>query len=312
MKGREDSTSFRDFPGQRGLASVNGVAFGSSLEFGRSSAEVFVPDGTDSQSALARTTYLGVGAHADDLEIMSVEAILACFGRADRWFTGVVVTDGTGAPRSARDAVPSTGELAKARRTEQRNAARIGEYSAQVFLDYSSASVKSGEEAVVSDLERLLTACAPSVVYGHNLADEHDTHVAVALRLLEACRRLDVAQRPERVLGCEVWRDLDWLPASTRVELDVSDHEALQEALLGAFASQLGGGKRYDLAALGRRRAHATFCHKDAPDGARGLVYAMDLTPLIGAAPESVAGYVARSIDEFRNDVLARLARLSR
>lgn len=288
------------------------VTLSPPLKLCRGSAEVFVPDGSDTATALARTTHLGIGAHADDLEIMGAEAILACFGRGDRWFTGVVATDGLGAPLRGPYAALSPERLRELRRAEQRNAARLGEYSAQVFLDYPSAGVKDGQDHVVRDLEQLLSACAPSVVYTHNLADEHDTHVAVALRLLEACRRLDAARRPQRVLGCEVWRDLDWLSASARVVLDASDNEALQRSLLASFASQLESGKRYDLAVIGRRRAHATFCNRDAPDEACGLIYAMDLTPLTGATNDLIAEYVRRSIDEFRGDVLARLARLAR
>jgi len=35
--------------------------------------------------------------------------------------------------------------------------------------------------------------------------------------------------------------------------------ENLQFALLGVFESQIAGGKRYDLALMGRRRANATY-----------------------------------------------------
>ena len=44
-----------------------------------------------------------------------------------------------------------------------------------------------------------------------------------------------------------------------KVGLDVSGHENVQNALLGVFDSQICGGKRYDLSAMGRRRAHAVL-----------------------------------------------------
>ena len=83
--------------------------------------------------------------------------------------------------------------------------------------------------------------------------------LAVALRVIEAIRRLDQAERPARLVGCEVWRALDWIVDSDKVQMNVSAHENLQFALLGVFDSQIAGGKRYDLASMGRRRANATY-----------------------------------------------------
>ena len=37
--------------------------------------DVYVPDGEPEESALARTTHLGIGAHQDDLEIMAISGI---------------------------------------------------------------------------------------------------------------------------------------------------------------------------------------------------------------------------------------------
>src|SRR6185503_3968536 len=121
----------------------------------------------------------------------------------------------------------------------------------------------------------------PKFVYTHNLADKHDTHVAVALRVIQALRMLDQAERPERVVGCEVWRALDWMVDSDKVTMDLSTHENLQVALLGVFDSQIAGGKRYDLASIGRRRANATYFGSHGVDETTGISYGMDLTPLI-------------------------------
>ena len=71
------------------------------------------------------------------------------------------------------------------------------------------------ETAVVEDLEQILRAARPEFVYLHNLADKHDTHVAVALRSIAALRAVRQDVKPKRVYGCEVWRDLDWLPDET-------------------------------------------------------------------------------------------------
>ncbi|MFP4541109.1 MAG: hypothetical protein ACLFR7_05730, partial [Opitutales bacterium] len=75
-------------------------------------------------------------------------------------------------------------------------------------------------------------------------------------------------ERPERVLGCEVWRGLDWMPDDEKVPLDVSGNLELAQQLNGVFDSQIVGGKRYDLATIGRRRANATFLESHHADAA--------------------------------------------
>ncbi len=70
------------------------------MQFHNPQTDVFVPDGLESTAALARTTHLCVSAHQDDIEIMAYHGIAECFGLSDRWFTGVVVTNGAGSPRA--------------------------------------------------------------------------------------------------------------------------------------------------------------------------------------------------------------------
>jgi hypothetical protein len=279
-----------------------------ALELGHPHAVHFVPDGDPLDAALARTTHLGIGAHQDDLELMAPSAILECFGRRDRWFSGVVVTDGGNSPRAGAYAGYDAAAMREVRRREQDKAAQVGEYSVQLQLGYPSAEVKGNAAAVVDDLERVLLATRPEQVFTHSLSDRHDTHVAVVLRVLAACRRLPSEALPQRLVGCEVWGDLDWLPAAERVALPLGSREHLQAALLGVFDSQLEGGKRYDLAAMGRRRAHATFSESHQVDRLPGLVWAMDLTPLLhGGDP---AEHLDALVASFRADVLARLARV--
>ena len=274
-------------------------------------AEVFVPDASEAASALGRTTHLGIGAHADDLEIMAFQGILACFQREDLWFSGVVVTDGSGSPRDGAYRDYSDREMQRVRRIEQKKAAILGEYSAQILLDHPSAAVKDpASHLVVEDLQEVLRVTHPRTIYTHNLADKHDTHVAVALRVIQALRALKPAELPLKVYGCEVWRDLDWLHDSDKVAFDVSAHENLQAALLGVFDSQIAGGKRYDLATLGRRRANATYYASHGVDMTTGTVFAMDLTPLVLRPELRPAEFIDGLIEGFHKDVGDRLARL--
>jgi LmbE family N-acetylglucosaminyl deacetylase len=281
------------------------------VKFNLDTAEIFVPDGRPVEGALARTTHMAIGAHQDDLEIMACDGILRCFGRDDEWFCGVVVTDGSGSPRDGLYRDYSDAEMQVVRRKEQKKAAVVGEYAALALLDYPSSVVKNGvDRSPVKDLELLLKAARPRIVYTHNLADKHDTHVAVALRALEAIRNLPVAERPEHLYGCEVWRDLDWMLDVDKVTFDVSAHENLQAALLGVFDSQICGGKRYDLAAAGRRRANATYYASHDTDIATGMTFAMDLTPLIRDPGKNVQTYVEQFLDRFAQEVRERLIKL--
>ena len=273
-------------------------------------AEVFVPDSEPEGSALARTTHLGIGAHHDDLEFMAAHGILECFQRPDRWFCGVIVTDGAGSARDFAYKDYGDEQMKAVRRLEQKKAAYVGEYGAQILLSHPSSAVKEPKHAgLLADLTAILRATRPEIVYTHNLADKHDTHVAVALRVIAACRALPAAERPERVIGCEVWRDLDWLADSDKVAMPVDRHENLQAALMGVFDSQIAGGKRYDLATAGRRKAHATYSESHATDQHEGLIWGMDLTPLVQSAEEPEALAVAL-IRRFEGDVTDRIRRL--
>jgi LmbE family N-acetylglucosaminyl deacetylase len=274
------------------------------------SAQLFVPDGVPVEEALARTTHMAVGAHQDDLEIMGVDGILACFQQEEKWFTGVVVTNGSGSPRDDLYRDYTDEDMRGVRAKEQKKAAVIGEYAAQALLDYPSSVVKdASNKDLVEDIALLLEMAQPGVVYTHNLADKHDTHVALTLRVIEAIRDLAEKERPQRLYGCEVWRDLDWMLDEDKVAFDCSAHENLQAALLGVFDSQICGGKRYDLATMGRRRANATYFASHGTDVATGLIYAMDLTPLIEDPSKDIEGYVHATIDRFAHEVQNRIVK---
>lgn len=282
------------------------------MKFHLDTAEIFIPDGEPIDRALSRTTHLCFSAHQDDIEIMAASPIVECFQQRDRWFTGVVVTDGRGSPRNGLYEQYSDDEMRLVRFKEQRKAAYVGEFAAQVLLDFPSKVVKDAARGEpVDDILAILCATKPQFVYTHNLADKHDTHVAVALRVIEALRKLDLAERPERVIGCEVWRALDWMVDSDKVMMDLTEHENLQFALLGVFDSQIAGGKRYDLASMGRRRANATYFESHGVDNTTGLSYGMDMTPLMNDARLKPVAFVSGFMQRFANEVQERIGRMS-
>ena len=265
---------------------------------------LFIPDGIAEEQALKRTTHLCVAAHQDDIEFMAYSPIAECFGRKDKWFCGVVVTDGAGSPRNGLYADYTDEQMKAVRIEEQKKAAMLGEYGAQFMLGHSSKQVKdkSGKE-IVKDLVEIFKAAKPKYVYLHNLADKHETHVATALKAIQALRELNTDELPEKVYGCEVWRNLDWLNDDEKVYLDCSAHPNLSRALSSVFDSQIIGGKRYDLAAEGRRFANATFSESHACDTYSMHNYAMDLTPLVKDKTLDIVDHVAGYIKRFESNV---------
>jgi LmbE family N-acetylglucosaminyl deacetylase len=282
------------------------------MNFHLPTTEIFIPDGLPVERALARTTHLCIAAHQDDIEIMAAQPILECFQRADKWFTGVVVTDGRGSPRDGIYEQYDDEEMRLVRFKEQRKAAVIGEYAAQIMLDHPSKVVKNaGDASPVEDIVSILKAARPQIVFTHNLADKHDTHVAVALRVISALRGLPADERPQKLYGCEVWRGLDWMVDSDKTCLDLSQQENLQAALLGVYDSQISGGKRYDLASLSRRRANATYFESHGVDVSTGMSFAMDMTPMLADPSKSPAEFMQEFIHRFAQDVTNRLERMN-
>ena len=280
------------------------------MKFSRPEADVFLPAGGDAACALARTTHLCVIAHQDDIEINAYPAVSECLGRADRFFTGVVMTNGAGSARTGKFARVTDAEMQVIRRDEQRAAAVLGNYNLQLQLAHPSSDVKqAGHAGVTADLAAIFGGCRPEVVYLHQPADKHDTHVACLLRCIEALRALPRDRRPARVLGVEGWRDLDWLADNEKVAMDASANPELAAKLVGVFESQIAGGKRYDLAAMGRRLANATFFNSHATDATNAISLAMDLTPLVRDDTLSVREFALGHIDRLRADVAGRIAK---
>lgn len=277
------------------------------MKFSQNQALIFVPDQSDEIVALARTTHLGVGAHPDDLEFFGWSPILECFESPELWYTGVVASDGRSSPRAAQYGSLSDQEMVEVRLKEQQHAAVSGQYSAVVHLLHSeTGSVMGGRpRPLVDDLKGVIERTRPDHIVTHNLADSHPHHLVVAVSLVTALRELDY--QPQTFYGGEIWRGLDWLTTADKVVFDVSDHQNLSNALMGVYDSQITGGKRYDLATAGRKRANATYYDPLATDTSTALEFAMDLMPLLLDPTLTPAAYVQSLIARFRDEVSSRL-----
>ena len=272
--------------------------------------KIFIPDGKPEAEALKRVTHLGIGAHQDDLEFMAFHGILNCYGNDGKWFGGVTCTNGSGSSRTGPYVNCTDAQMMAIRRQEQNHAAVVGQFGVMIQLDFPSSAIKSATDpALKNDLKSILAATRPEVVYTHNPADKHDTHIGVVIAALQAMRELPRDRRPKQVIGCEVWRNLDWMQDAEKILMDVSGRDNLAAALNGVFDSQIAGGKRYDLATTGRRAANATFFESHSTDKTTQLIFGMDLTPLVIDESADIVAYVSGCMDRFKADVQQKLAK---
>jgi len=252
--------------------------------------------------------YLGVSAHEDDIEIMAYDGILKGYYDPKASFAAVVTTDGAGSARSGEYKDYSDEMMKSVRVKEQEAAAELGHYERLFMLNYASKEAKDpGNHDLIDDYKAILQETKPTIVYTHNPADKHPTHLAVVVKLIEAIRELPPDQRPQKVYGCEVWRDLDWMDDEQKVAFDVSKNPQLASDILKVFRSQIVGGKAYDLASIGRRYSNATYAASHAVDAASMVSYAMDLTPLINNPKLSLIAFVEAQIEVFAEEAKAGL-----
>ncbi len=282
------------------------------MQFNKPGAEVFVPDGAPVEQALAGVTHLAIAAHPDDIEILAFDGIMKCFHKVGSGFMSVILTNGSGTYRELAYAGYSDAEIVRARAMEQKKAAVVGEYRAAVMLNYLSREVKDpGNRGPFEDIRRILEQAHPQVLYTHNLADRHDTHVATVLRTIQALRSLPVELLPKEFFGCEVWRDLDWMNDGDKVVLPVDEHPNIAAALLGVHDTQNSGGKRIDLATLARRSAHASYNASHAVDQAQAMMIAMDLMPLLKDPRLDPGEYAGSLMEHFVQEVRERIRKVS-
>lgn len=279
------------------------------MKLNNANAVLFIPDNENEEKALSRTTDLCISAHQDDIEIMAFGPISKCYDDKSRWFSGVVVTDGAGSPRSGIYSGYTDDEMKLIRIEEQKKAASVGNYSSQFLLGYKSSEVKIKNDVLIKEIADIITISSPEILYTHNLTDKHDTHVAVALRVIEAIRLLPFEKRPKKIYSLEVWRGLDWLCDNDKTVFDTSKHENLAAALLGVFDSQIAGGKRYDKAAMGRRLANATFFASHDTDECDSISFGIDITDMVNTNTDP-STFILKYIDSFKNDISDRIEKL--
>ena len=248
------------------------------------------------------STHLGIGAHADDLEIMAYHGIAECYESDECIFSGITVTDGVGSPQSEVEKLDRE-QLRAVRQSEQIAAAELGKYGFIAQLNYTSSEVKSVEhEDVVQDIFNLLQKSKPQVVYLHQPGDKHPTHLAVLRASIEALQMMKVEDRPEEVYGCEVWRDLDWLSDEKKIYLPADAYPELATNIISVFQSQIRAGAAYDQGAIGRRLANGTFADPHVVRKGHSFTLAMNLLPVVNGEV-SLCEIVIVEIEVFKESV---------
>lgn len=248
--------------------------------------------------------YLGIAAHQDDIEIMAFDGISKGYRSKKYSFAAIVTCDGSGSARSGKYKNYTDEMMKKTRILEQQKASEIGKYEKLYMLNYSSGEVKNpNNDDLVDEYYKIILDIQPEVIYTHNLLDKHLTHLGVVCKVIKALRKLPKDKQPKVVYGCEVWRDLDWVSDKYKIEFDVSKNIKLAKDILNVFDSQIVGGKRYDLATIGRRYSNATYCASHNVDSCKMISYAIDLTPLMVDINIDIKQYALYLIKEFKNEV---------
>jgi LmbE family N-acetylglucosaminyl deacetylase len=267
----------------------------------------YSPQGLSPTEAKSRVRVLAVGAHPDDLEFMCLEPIARC--RTKKNFGGLIVTSGSGSLRAPEHANLSASEFAEIRWEEQKKAARLGDYAFVDSLNVESGTLRevSGLARLADTLENYLADLNLESLYMHQPFDRHASHVRVCFALLEALRRLPKSKRPKQILGCEVWRNLDWSPKSSKQlrPLTRADLE-LQVLLAEVFVSQANPktAKNYVEALVGRKTANAVFQEGLTQDSGVAVEVFVDLAPWVDSKL-SWRELGDKVLNEFREEAIA-------
>ncbi|MBQ7307183.1 MAG: PIG-L family deacetylase [Clostridia bacterium] len=274
------------------------------MEFLNKNANVYYISG---DKDLSKTTHLCISAHQDDVEIMAYSQIYECFNDKNKHFTAVNTTNGSGSPRTGKFADYTDEQMVQTRIQEQITAGKMANYHSLIMMMYPSKEIKDfNNRSTVEDLKSIILETKPEVILTHNLMDKHSTHVATCVKVIEALRELKDVYKPKQVIGLEVWRSLDWLSLKDKLCFDTSKNKKLEKDILTVFESQVVGGKRYDLATIGRRLANATFFESHNTDQMKSMNYGVDLTEFV-YSDKNYIDFVNEKLDNFKNEVVSLL-----
>ena len=262
---------------------------------------IYLPKNRNSQPV----KWLCICAHQDDCEIMAIDGILKGYRSKKYSFALVETTDGGGSARTGKFANYTDDEMKAVRVKEQQAASEIGRYNSLYALNYSSKEVKDkNNQQIVDEYVKIIKELKPQVIYTHSILDKHPTHIGVALKVIQALRKLPKEEQPKLFYGCEVWRGLDWISDDKKIGFDVSRNERLQKKILDVFESQIAGGKAYTKASIGRRYQNATYYQSHSVDSYKMVSYAIDMKPLLKNPNLSVKDFALSFVKDLKNEIV--------
>ncbi len=276
------------------------------MKFNNRGSSLYFPTNIVDLQSMSHITDMSIVAHQDDLELIGYPGIHRCFKKKDKWFGGIVCTNGV--PEFSN----SIDKIRKTRNMEQKKAAEIGEYGLVFQLDYFSKEIKGDRNLnIESDIKKVIEETTPETIYTHNPFDRHMTHLAVCRSVINGIRSVKKELRPNKLYGCEVWGNLDWLTKEDRVEFDVGGTIELAGRLINVFNSQIKNGKNYERASIGRRSANATFSDPYKNDISDQIILGVDLSPLIVDEDLDIEKYLIGFADRFRKDIENRISKIA-
>lgn len=249
---------------------------------------------------------LVIAAHFDDVEFMAYSAIAESLQSTDKGIAALVITNGAGSARAGKFAHTTDEQMIQLRVQEQIKAAELGQYSQLTMLLHPSSFVAQQPDELIEQISQIIKDTKPEILYTHNPFDKHPTHIAVCKAVVKAVKQLPQNARPQSMIGCEVWRGLDWLEDTQKVPLDTSYNPEFAKKLFGVFETQIAGGKNYGNAVLGRYTSNATFYNPKEIDTTTALSYGIDMTPLI-KIDLSLVQFATMHLNHFKIDVLQAL-----
>ena len=236
---------------------------------------------------------------------MALDAILKGYRSKKYSFALVETTDGGGSARTGIFKDYTDEEMKLVRIKEQKAASEIGRYNSLFLLNYSSTEVKDkNNQQIVDEYVKIIKELKPQIIYTHSILDKHPTHIGVAIKVIQALRRLSKEEQPKLLYGCEVWRGLDWINDDKKIGFDVSKNERLQKKILDVFESQIAGGKAYTKASIGRRYQNATYFQSHSVDSYKMVSYAIDMSVLFKKQDLSIKDFALSFVEDLRKEVI--------
>lgn len=247
--------------------------------------------------------YVCICANPSDCEIMAIDGIQRGYRAKKYTFAAVITTDGADCEGFGKQKKYSPKKIALMRAAEQKKAANIGRYNSVYFMNYKAEDARNqDDEDIVNEYVEIIKELKPRIIYTHSILDRDPTHVAVAVKVINALRQLKKAQMPAQLYGCEEWRDLDWVSPEKVTTFDVSHNIRLQRQLISVHKSQ-NLNRDYISAAMGRRYVNATFAKSEKKKDAKLTSRAINMTTLLRRKEYPVKRFAMSFIDDLYTEI---------